>query len=163
MKAEGILRYISLAIVLLIFWLALSGYYTGLLISLGVASVAGVLYLGRRMSIVDDEGHPIHLAVGALSYWPWLIMEIMKSAVGVSRIILDPALPISPSLVTVKPSQKTGIGVNVYANSITLTPGTITIEAKRGELLVHAITKAGADDLAEGTMDRRVSRLEGKG
>lgn len=161
MKTEGILRYISLSVVLLIFWLAMSGHYTGLITSLGVASVIGVVYLGHRMAIIDEEGHPIHLVPGALAYWPWLIVEILKSAVGVSRIVLDPSLPISPTLTKVKASQRTPLGVNIYANSITLTPGTITVEANGNELLVHAITKGGAEELGDGDMDRRVTKLEG--
>ncbi len=161
MKTEGFLRYISLAAVLMIFWLALSGHYTGLLISLGVVSVLGVVYICHRMAVIDEEGHPIHLALRAFVYWPWLIVEILKSAVGVSRLIIDPKLPISPTLKKVKPSQRTQLGVNIYANSITLTPGTITVEASSGELLVHAITKGGAEDLDDGDMDRRVTRLEG--
>lgn len=161
MKAEGFLRYISLAAVLMIFWLALSGHYTGLLISLGVISVLGVMYVCHRMAVIDEEGHPIHLALRAFVYWPWLLLEILKSAVGVSRLIVDPKLPISPTLKKVKPSQRSQLGVNIYANSITLTPGTITVEAKSDELLVHAITRDGAEELEDGDMDRRVTRLEG--
>ena len=73
-------------------------------------------------------------------------------------------MPISPQLLRVKTTQKTGVGVATYANSITLTPGTITVEVNRrdSELLVHALTKAGADGLAAGEMDRRVTVMEGK-
>ena len=72
------------------------------------------------------------------------------------------ALPISPTLVRVKTSQKTALGVNIYANSITLTPGTISVEATRKEILVHAVTREGAEALAEGRMDRRVTAFEGE-
>ena len=161
MKTEGFLRYISLAVVLMIFWSALSGHYTGLLIGLGVFSVLGVVYICHRMAVIDEEGHPIHLAPRSLAYWPWLVVEILKSAIGVSRLIVDPGLPVSPALTRVRPGQRTQLGVNIYANSITLTPGTITVEANSGELLVHAITKGGAQDLDDGDMDRRVTRLEG--
>ena len=62
-----------------------------------------------------------------------------------SRIILDPKLPISPTLVRFKPSQKTDVGLVIHANSITLTPGTITVEAGPHEFLVHALTRGGAE------------------
>jgi multicomponent Na+:H+ antiporter subunit E len=81
----------------------------------------------------------------------------------VTRIILAPRLPISPTLARFKPSQKSAVGLVTHANSITLTPGTITIEAGRDEFLVHALTRAGAAALAGSEMDRRVTVLEGRG
>lgn len=161
MKIQGLHLQLSLAVVLLLFWLGMSGHYTPLLLGFGVASVAGVVALGRRMRMVDAEGHPIHLALGAFTYWPWLALEIAKSALTVSRIIVDPKLPISPTMTRVKASQKTGLGVTTYANSITLTPGTISVEVENNEILVHALTREGAADVEEGTMDRRVTRFEG--
>ena len=60
-------------------------------------------------------------------------------------------------------SQKTAVGLVTYANSITLTPGTVSVEVEGDEITVHAITRDGAMDLAEGSMDRVVSRFEGEG
>ena len=112
--------------------------------------------------VADLEGHPVHLTPGALLYWPWLVREIAKSGWQVSRIILDPRLPISPALVRFRPSQKSAVGLVTHANSITLTPGTITVEADHREFLVHALTSDAAAGLADSEMDRRVSRLEGQ-
>ena len=151
----------SSAIVLFVFWLLLSGYFTAFLVTMGAISAVAIALLGRRMDVIDHEGHPIHLTWRVLGYWPWLMKEIAKSAWGVSRIILDPRLPIRPTLVRVKTSQKTAVGVVTYANSITLTPGTISVDVKRGEILVHALTRDGAAGLLEGEMDRRVTRFEG--
>lgn len=155
------MRVLSLGCALFAFWLLLSGHYTGLLITLGVLTCLGILALSHRMGVVDEEGHPIHLALGALTYWPWLLVEIAKSAWGVTRLILDPRLPISPTMVKVKATQKTRVGVNIYANSITLTPGTISVEVESNDITVHAITADGAEELQEGGMDRRVTRFEG--
>ena len=115
------------------------------------------------LGYADDEGHPIELVGRGLLYWPWLVKEIVKSAIEVAAIIVNPSLPIAPRLLRVKPSQKTPVGVATYANSITLTPGTITVEVDRreNELLVHALTQSGADGLAGGEMDRRVTVMEG--
>ncbi len=113
------------------------------------------------MSVADAEGHPIHLILGALTYFPWLAWEIAKSAWAVTKIVVNPSLPISPTMTVVKASQRTPVGVNIYANSITLTPGTITVGVNGGELTVHALVKDGADDLQSGGMDRRVTQFEG--
>lgn len=152
---------LSSALVLYGFWLLLSGYFTAFLMTAGAASAIAVVALARRMEIADHEGHPIHLGWRALTYWPWLIIEIVKSAWDVSRIILNPRLPVSPTLIRVKTSQKTEVGVVVYANSITLTPGTISVDVGHGEILVHALTREGAAGLQSGEMDRRVTRFEG--
>lgn len=153
----------SAVLVLFGFWLLLSGFFEPFLMTAGALSALGVVALARRMYVVDHEGHPIHLGWSALSYWPWLLVEIAKSAWDVTRIILNPRLPVSPTLVRVKTSQKTTVGVVTYANSITLTPGTISVDVGRGEILVHALTREGAAGLQSGDMDRRVTRFEGSG
>ncbi len=152
---------LSSALVLYAFWLLLSGYFTAFLMTAGAASAVAVVLIARRMDIADHEGHPIHLGLRIFTYWPWLIIEIVKSAWDVSKIILNPRLPISPTLIRVKTSQKTEVGVVVYANSITLTPGTISVDVSHGEILVHALTQEGAAGLQSGEMDRRVTRFEG--
>lgn len=151
----------SAIVVLFVFWLLLSGYFEPFLIAAGAGSAVAVVLLARRMELIDQEGHPIHLGWRLLGYWPWLMKEIVKSAWDVSRIILDPRLPISPRLISVHATQKTAVGLVTYANSITLTPGTISVEVAEGRILVHALTAAGAEGLAEGEMDRRVTRFEG--
>ncbi|HLF39374.1 MAG TPA: Na+/H+ antiporter subunit E [Burkholderiales bacterium] len=151
----------SSAIILFVFWLLLSGYFTAFLVTMGALSAVAIALLGRRMDLIDHEGHPIYLSWRVLGYWPWLVKEIAKSAWEVSRIIVNPRLPISPTLVRAKTSQKTVVGVVTYANSITLTPGTISVDVKQGEILVHALTREGAKGLLTGEMDRRVTRFEG--
>lgn len=153
--------YVSLGLILLGFWLLLSGHYTTLTVTAGIVSVVGVVLLAGRMHVVDEEGHPVHLLPRAVTYLPWLALEIAKSAWDVTKIILNPRLPISPTLVRVRASQKTAVGITVYANSITLTPGTISARVSGHDILVHAVTREGAEALAEGTMDRRVSAFEG--
>jgi multicomponent Na+:H+ antiporter subunit E len=150
----------SIVVTLFAFWLLLSGYFTAFLISAGAGAALAVAWLARRMEVVDREGHPVDLTLSAVGYWPWLAKEIVKSGLQVARVILDPKLPISPTLVRFKPSQRTVVGLVTHANSITLTPGTITVEADHGEFLVHALTRSGADGVVESEMDRRVTRFE---
>jgi multicomponent Na+:H+ antiporter subunit E len=156
-----VVRLISAFLVLYLFWLVLSGYFTAFLMSAGAACAVAVVWFAQRMDVIDAEGHPVQLGWRILAYWAWLSKEIVKSAWDVSKIIVDPRLPISPSLVRFRPSQKTTVGLVIHANSITLTPGTISIDAEQGEFLVHALTQAGAEGLTAGDMDRRVSACEG--
>ncbi len=154
--------YGSIGLVLFSFWLVLSGHYTIITVPAGIISVLGVIALSRRMGIADEEGHPIHLLPRALTYWPWLVLEIAKSTWDVTKIILDPKLPISPTLIRLHASQRTACGIATYANSITLTPGTITARVSGHEFLIHAVARDGAKGLAEGTMDARVKKFEGR-
>jgi multicomponent Na+:H+ antiporter subunit E len=154
-------RLVSTILVLFVFWLLLSGHYTPFLLTAGIVCAVAVAAFARRMDVIDREGHPLHLAPRAmLTYWPWLIKEIVKSAWDVSRIIVHPRLPITPTLTTVQSTQKTDLGRMIFANSITLTPGTISVRVSRGEILVHALTADAAQGLSEGEMDRRVTELE---
>ena len=156
------MRRLSLFLFLYAFWLALSGHYTPRLIIIGAVSSALCVAAAARMNVDDEEGHPIDLLPRALTYFPWLAWEICKAAWAVTKIILNPRLPISPTMLRVRARQKTPRGIGIYGNSITLTPGTLTGAEDDDMLTVHALTTAGADDLEEGTMDRRVVRFEGK-
>ncbi len=152
----------SLGAVLFAVWLLLSGHYTPFLIALGIASSALVVLVTLRMDVADREGHPIHLSWRALTYMPWLMIEIIKANVDVAKQIMSPSLPITPTLLRVKASQTSDLGQVIYANSITLTPGTISVDVANGEILVHALSREGAESLLKGEMDRRVTRMAGE-
>ncbi|MGF1610190.1 MAG: Na+/H+ antiporter subunit E [Kiloniellales bacterium] len=152
---------VSLSLMLFVLWLLLSGHYEPLITGLGVASCLFVAWIAHRMDVVDHEGHPIHLTWRAAIYWPWLFWEIVKSNIAVARIILDPRLPIRPQVVRVKASQADDLGYTIYGNSITLTPGTVTIDVVDDHIEVHALADAFAEGLRSGEMDRRVTDMEG--
>ncbi|MEZ5890414.1 MAG: Na+/H+ antiporter subunit E [Xanthobacteraceae bacterium] len=151
----------SLAGFLFAFWLALSGHYTPGMIAVGAACAVLCVLAAIRMRALDAEGHPIELFARTLTYFPWLANEIVKSAIAVTKIILNPRLPIAPTMTVVRASQRTPVGVVTYANSITLTPGTITVGLDGHDLTVHALTREGALDLEGGGMDQRVRQFEG--
>jgi multicomponent Na+:H+ antiporter subunit E len=155
-----LLRAFGLGALLFGFWLVLSGHYTPMLIGLGVASSALVVYLAMRMDVVDHEGLPLQLGGRFWLFFPWLLKEILVANLHVARIILTPGLPISPIVVHYKSSQKTDLGRTLYANSITLTPGTITTGIQGDELEVHSLTWVDVDGREEDEMDRRVSWVE---
>ena len=133
-----VLRNIFLFAVLFAAWLLMSGHYTPLLISLGVLSCALATVMADRIGGSDEEGLPLHIMARLPAYLVWLLKEIIMSNIAT--------------------------GVVTYANSITLTPGTVTIEVaeKNGttEFLVHAVDQPFADDVESGEMDRRVTALE---
>ncbi|MDP1649621.1 MAG: Na+/H+ antiporter subunit E [Rubrivivax sp.] len=151
---------VSAFLSLYVFWLLLSGYFTPFLMIAGAGCAAAVVLFTRRMQVLDREGQPLQLVLRSLPYWRWLLVEILKSGWAVSLIIVHPRLPISPTLVRFKPSQKTAVGLVTHANSITLTPGTITVEADADEFVVHALTRAAAQGALSGEMDARVLALE---
>ena len=144
-------------------WLLWSGHYTPLIIAFGVISCLFVASIASRMRVLDAEGHAIHLLLRILAYLPWLFWAITKSNVDVAARILKPGLPISPRLIKVKAGQQSEVGKVLYANSITLTPGTVSVDVEGDVITVHALTDGTAADVEEGSMDRRVCRVEGRG
>jgi multicomponent Na+:H+ antiporter subunit E len=160
---RSLLMSATLFVVLFGFWLLLSGYFTPFLLASGAGCALAVVMFSRRMGIIDRDAYQHRLSVRAvLFYWPWLAKEIIKSGWDVSLRIVHPNYPISPALARFKPSQRSDLGLVIHANSITLTPGTISVEVSANEFLVHALTEQGAAALADSDMDRRVSKLEGK-
>jgi multicomponent Na+:H+ antiporter subunit E len=154
---------IALFVLLMAVWLLNSGHYTILITSFGIGSCLLVVWLSRRMGIVDDEGVPIHLLSRLPRYLPWLAKEVVKSNLDVSRRVLGLGWPkVSPRLFDVPTTQHSDLGRVIYANSITLTPGTVSIRVHGTKITVHAIADEVADDLLGGEMDRRVTRLEGE-
>ena len=125
-------RALSLSTLLFAIWLIWSGHYTPLLLAFGVLSCALVLLVSHRMRIIDPEGHPIHLVRGSLSYGLWLTWALVQSNVDLAKRVLSPSLPIAPRMIRVKASQKTHLGQVIYANSITLTPGTVSVDIEDG-------------------------------
>ncbi len=152
---------INLGLFLFAIWVLLSGHYTPLLLVLGVLSTLLVVFLAARADLIDREIYPILLKASVLFYWFWLGREIIKSNINVARLILDPAMPISPNVFTVRAFQKTELGRVTYANSITLVPGTVAMDVEEDVITVHALTMAAAKDLKRGDMNRRVCHVEG--
>jgi multicomponent Na+:H+ antiporter subunit E len=153
---------VGLAIALAAVWLLLSGHFEALLLGFGVLSVAISIFIAMRMDLVDHEGVPVHLTLSALRYLPWLALEVIKANIDVAKRVVDPKLPIEPQLFETKASQRSDLGQTIYANSITLTPGTVAVDLGPGVIRVHAISREGAEALLEGEMDRRVRQLEGR-
>ena len=131
-----------------------------MLLSLGFCSVAFVVFLALRMEVVDHEGHPIHLNIRAtILYWLWLLKAIFLANIDVCRRILTPGLPISPTVADIKSTSDDDLLHVIYANSITLTPGTVSMSVDGNIIKVHALTREAAAELQTGEMNRRVNSM----
>ena len=155
------LHAVGLWIALYAVWLLLSGLFTPFMMALGALSTTAVVAIAVRMDVVDREALPLHLTWRIIRYWPWLVWEIVKANLVVARQVLSPSLPISPTLIKVAARQQTELCQVIFANSITLTPGTISIDIVQGMITVHALTSAAAADVEAGEMNRRVAVIEG--
>jgi len=153
-------RAVSLMVTLFATWLLLSGVYQPLYVGLGLISCAISVAVAVRMGVVDHESHPIHLTRRYPIFLLWLAKEIVVANIDISKQILKPRLDIQPRVIRVKSTQHNELGMVIFANSITLTPGTVTIDIDDGEMVVHALTANSAADLLGGEMDRRVTALE---
>jgi multicomponent Na+:H+ antiporter subunit E len=151
---------INLWVFLFALWLLLSGHYTPLLLLLGVVSTLLVVLLTTRADLIDRETQPVLIKPSVLLYWAWLGREIVKSNIDVCRRILSPTLSISPTIFTLRATQKTELGRVTYANSITLVPGTVTVDVEEDVFTVHALTQEIAAELQGGEMNRRVCEVE---
>ena len=155
-------RIVGLWVILFAIWLLLSGHWDSmLLVGFGLGSCTLTVYIASRMDVADHEGVPIYWVGRFLLYLPWLLKEILVANLNVAKVILSPSLPISPIMVVFGSTQKTDLGRVLYANSITLTPGTITTGVEGDQLEIHALTWRDVDGREEDEMDRRVSVVEG--
>lgn len=153
------MRYISFVLLLVLFWITLSGHFEPLLLALGAVSVLLTAFLSHRMNIIDHESYPLHLSLKFPIYYYYLFGEIVKANIDViKRILSREKTPISPQMIEIPRSQLTDLGAVIYANSITLTPGTVTIKLSEESLTVHALSKEVADDLATGTMSKEITK-----
>jgi len=149
----------SFAVLLFLFWLFLSGHLEPLLRGLGMASVALTVFLSHRMNIIDHESYPLHLSLKFPGFFLYLFREIVKANIDVvTRILSWRRTPTSPQMIEIPKSQKTDLGAVIYANSITLTPGTVTIELSNDNLTVHALSQEAAGELATGAMSEEISK-----
>ncbi len=154
------LYIMALSTLLSAFWLINSGHYTPSLLFFMLVSVCFTVFLCRRMDVVDGESQPLNLTFTIPVYWLWLIKEVVLANIAVARCVWGGKEHIDPRVVTVTANQKTDLGIVIYANSITLTPGTVSIDLEDNLITVHALTREAADDLLTGEMDRRVCKVE---
>lgn len=148
-----------LTLVLTLFWLLLSWHFTPFVLGCGVASIALTLYLALRMKVVDEESQPLHIPVHILGYWMWLAKEVVISTWDVTVHIWNPRKRVYPRVITIDAPPQTPFGLMLYANSMTLTPGTVCLDVIDGKIKAHALTQSAAAGLEQGEMGARIRRL----
>lgn len=146
----------GLLFLLALLWWVLSGYTKPLLISLGIVSVLFAAFVAHRMDVVDDESHPLHLSLKLVRYWLFLLWQIVISNGKMVITILSPNPDIDPRIIKVKTHQRSELGKVVLGNSVTLTPGTVTLQVEGDMIEVHALNKDSAEGVEQGTFDERV-------
>lgn len=152
--------YFILACTLALFWMLLSGHTSVLLLALGLASVVLVTWLVSRMDRNDDTPIRMLFSLKFISYLGWLTWQVIITNIDVARRIWNPSMPIKPTSRKIKVHIKDPLIKTIYANSITLTPGTVTTEVGEDYFIVHALNSEGLDELEEGDMERRLICLE---
>ncbi len=158
-RIDLIARMVLLAALLAAAWVLWSGFFTPLLLALGAFSCALVVYLAYRMHLFDTDVFALRLSLRLFRFWAWLAGEVVRSSIEVSRLVLSPKKPISPTVVEFPTTCTHPVDVAILGNSITLTPGTLTLNIEGGKILVHSLTTQGARDIQAGEMDRRVAAL----
>ena len=159
-----IIHISGMVITLLTLWLLLSGHYTSLLLSLGALSIILVSFISLRMGLIEyEQPDVLRQTIRSIPYGFWLIKEILKSNIDVCKRILNPKLPISPRIIWIKSTQVDELARVAYANSITLTPGTISIDVEGRDIEVHALSESGVEGLQTGEMDKYITKVEAKG
>lgn len=153
------MRYIRSALFLVIIWLLLSGHYTTLILSLGILSVLTVTWFVWRMDRVDGELAVLPMRPRLLYYLLWLMWQVVLSNIDLVRRIWDPSLPIRPTWQRLDIKVTSPLGKMLYANSITLTPGTLTTDVRQDHFMVHSLTSDGIDELRKGGMESQIQRL----
>lgn len=158
------MRMMASAAGLIALWLLMSGIYKPLMLVFGLASVLGVLAIIKRMDKADEARLEIRLhPVRSAQYFVWLMVEIAKANWAVTKVILSRKMVMRQHMFLVPYTQKTDLAQVIFANSITLTPGTISVETEDHDFLVHALNFNSGDHAALADMDRRVSAIESSG
>lgn len=143
---------ISLGVLLFALWLGLSGQLNVMMISVGLASILVILYVTHRMDVIDNEIYPAHMTVLLLRFWVFLAREVIIANIDVIKRIFKPGKNISPQLFELPLTLKSDVSRVIYANAITLTPGTVSANLDKKTVTVHTLSIEAAEELSSGRM-----------
>ena len=157
------MSFLITTIAMFIFWILLSGEFTFILITSGVVASLITAYLSHdifigKADLKTETGRVFKFIV----YIPWLLWEIILANVEIAYLVLSPKPLVDPQIVRFKNDLKTDLGIVTLAHSITLTPGTVTVDANREEFVIHAIWQKSADGIIGGEMQQKVKKIEGE-
>jgi multicomponent Na+:H+ antiporter subunit E len=152
-------HYLFILVFLLLFWLLLSGHGEPLILAFGMLSSLLVTLLVIRMDKNDREPVIFRPGIRIMRYFGWLLWQVVLSNIDVARRIWNPSLPIRPSWERLDTKVSTPLEKTLYANSITLTPGTLTTDVREDHFMIHSLTPEAIEELRKGEMERRIRRL----
>ena len=155
----NIKHFIATYIIVFVFWLLLSAHSDAFHVGAGIVCSLIVAYASHDLLFTGTGNHTLTKIVRFSTYLPWLIYQIVLANIDVAKRALAPGMPIDPQVVTFKTMLRSDVARTALANSITLTPGTVTIDIVDDVFYVHAIAKEPADDLLEGAMERRIAHI----
>ena len=147
---------IGLAVLLLALWLGLSGQLNVLMLSLGLVSTLLVVRIALRMDDIDRERYPAHMTILLLRFWLFLAREVIVANFDVIKRILKPGKNVSPQFFKVPLTKKAALSRVIYANAITMTPGTVSVVVSEDSITVHSLSKEAANELRSGRMANAV-------
>ena len=153
------MRYIRSSLIVAVVWLLLSGHYTALILSFGAVSSLIVIWFMWRMERVDEKLDVLPMRPRVLYYLMWLMWQVVLSNIDLVRRIWDPTLPIRPTWQRLDIKVTSPLAKTLYANSITLTPGTLTTDVREDHFMVHSLSPDGIEDLRKGGMEEQILRL----
>ena len=136
-------------------WLLLSESFDRLHIGMGILVAFGVAWLNTERSSTRSSIRGWRMCW----YFPWLVGRILQSGLHLSVLILHPALPIDPKMIRHQTKLQDDGSIVLLGNSITLTPGTITVEVESQDLVVHAMDDKSADDVTSRRIEQRIDGL----
>ncbi|MCX7991479.1 MAG: Na+/H+ antiporter subunit E [Proteobacteria bacterium] len=156
------MRFLLISLILFSFWFLLSGETNPILISSGIISSLFITYLSGDLLISEGKVRKnVHLYIKFLRYIPYLIYEIIIANIDVVYRVLHPKMPIDPVIVKFNSELETDFCIVTYANSITLTPGTVTIDVgKKRDFIVHSLTSKYAESLLTRDMEKKIKEIE---
>jgi len=154
-------------VLLFAFWILISGHYQLKYLLIGVGASALVTYLtkdlvykpGYGKEVTSRIGYTLSSAVRLVLFLPWLVWAIIKCNIQMALIILNPRLPIDPGFLQFKTRLMKKVSLVTLANSITLTPGTITVDLTGKNFVIHAINRGAASDLESGLMQNKAGAI----
>ena len=156
MRPGDLRRLFLKTVAFFMIWLFVSGQPTFSYFTLGLCCSFAVAWVDVHRSAASRHPFPW---VRFFLYLPWLFGRIVVSSIHLTRLILDPRLPIDPKLVRYETRLRDHAALTLLGNSITLTPGTVTAEISPKELIVHTIDGESSQDLTSRTLEDRVARV----
>lgn len=159
---KAVMHTVSWTLVLAVFWLLLSGYLKPLLLGFGFVSVILVVFILQRMNHSDGLNLRLPLNFRFFRYIAWLMGQIVVSSLAVTRLVWSKNKKLSPAIAKLPVTNSSAKTHVLYANSITLTPGTLSVDIDDEHVTVHALVEKSIEELKAGEMAGKVSAVAGE-